>query len=203
MEVFLRNASGHSFFSSNHYQEYRANNIGRLADAFIEAHRSTPTSIHPLPSTPLVWLVSLLFFLAGTPTDGTTMNAMIAGTLVSVPMPPEAFCAWKKRAARLSEQATGPDLGPSPSLVDGASGKGSDTDRNRDMSDFLSKCATLGWVRRRVLRGSRVCVFLNRIMTVPFLDKSRIPDGRIVAHSFFGHISVSIGVTTVTTRAVN
>ena len=62
------------------------------------------------------------------------MNAMIAGILVSVPMPPEAFCAWKKRAAPLSEQATGPDLGPSPSLVDGASGNGSDTDRNRDIS---------------------------------------------------------------------
>ncbi|CAM9807801.1 unnamed protein product [Ectocarpus sp. 6 AP-2014] len=35
----------------------------------------------------------------GTPTGGTIMKVMIAGIEVSVPLPPEAFCAWKQRAS--------------------------------------------------------------------------------------------------------
>ncbi|CAN0556383.1 unnamed protein product [Ectocarpus sp. 12 AP-2014] len=35
----------------------------------------------------------------GTPTGGTIMKVMIAGIEVSVPLPPETFCAWKQRTS--------------------------------------------------------------------------------------------------------
>ncbi|CAN0280409.1 unnamed protein product, partial [Ectocarpus sp. 8 AP-2014] len=55
----------------------------------------------------------------GTPTGGTIMKVMIAGIEVSVPLPPEAFCAWKQRAspARLpgAEDGESDDRGSSSS----------------------------------------------------------------------------------------
>ncbi|CAN0512245.1 unnamed protein product, partial [Ectocarpus sp. 8 AP-2014] len=55
----------------------------------------------------------------GTPTGGTIMKVMIAGIEVSVPLPPEAFCAWKQRAspARLpgAEDCESDDRGSSSS----------------------------------------------------------------------------------------
>lgn len=75
-----------------------------LSFAPLDNTLTAEVSYCPPPSPPPLYNLdtvdgALAHAAEGTPTGGTTMKAMVAGILVSIPMPAEAFLAWDKRAS--------------------------------------------------------------------------------------------------------